>query len=92
MKVYKGVSWIADKLSVAPSEKDAKWMHHRKEEVWLSSVFRKRYPLSTKAIFKGKRDIKVKNNKNVIIARDGEKRLSILLKLDFLFNAADFSD
>ncbi len=85
MKVYKGVSWIADKLSVAPSERDANWMHHRKDEVWLSSALRKRYPLSRKAIFRGKRDVKFKHNKNVIITthpRPYEQWIYDCLKVD----------
>ena len=85
MKVYKGVSWISDKLSVAPSESDAKWMHKRKDEIWLSSALRKRYPLSTKAIFRGKRDVKFKHNKNVIIAthpRPYEQWIYDCLKVD----------
>ncbi len=85
MKVYKGVSWIADGLSVVPSERDAKWMHNRKDEVWLSAALRKHYPLSTKAICRGKSDIKFKHNKNVIITthpRPYEQWIYDCLKVD----------
>ncbi|MGC8537423.1 MAG: hypothetical protein ACP5MZ_00355 [Candidatus Micrarchaeia archaeon] len=68
MKVFKGINWIADSITVAPSESEAKWVTKDPERVWLASLLRKEYPLSTPILARGSADINLISNHVFVLA------------------------
>ena len=68
MRIFRGINWIADGASFAPSEKKARWMHRYANYVWLSEALRSRFPVSTPILERSRGDASFFYKDRLIIA------------------------
>ena len=68
MRVFRGINWIADSIPVAPSESEAKWVTTNRKRIWLASLMRIEYPLSTPALARGSSDISFTSGDTLVLA------------------------
>ena len=68
MRAFRGINWIADSIPVAPSESEAKWVTTNQKRIWLASLMRREYPLSTPMLARGSSDISFTSGNTLVLA------------------------
>ncbi|MGC8694737.1 MAG: hypothetical protein ACP5RI_03935 [Candidatus Micrarchaeia archaeon] len=68
MKIFRGINWIADNASFAPKEKEAKWMHHKNNDIKIAEILKKNYPVSNLQVSRGTKDVEIEFDDKILFA------------------------